>query len=1137
MRHHTILFISFLPISPCYAQTGSGYAIDSCPDTTRACVFEYTSLDGTYAGGLAAYSYFDSFGRPEETVSPGLAPDGGDIATLYEHDAFGRQVRQWLPAKGPQSDGRRASPDTLKARSRASNSDSMPFTALEYEPSPQSRPLRSTGPGTAWHSACRAASTRYLSNSLTADSLVCRKFTATQTGATGLAVSCTGTCPAGTLSVIRSEDEDGRATFEFRDRQGRTVLSRRRDADGSGFLDTYFIYSGLGQLMCVLPPLAVPSGTGAVSPSALGAYAYQYTYDSRRRMVGRKLPGAGWTEYVYDNDGRLVFTQDGNQRQAGQWAFCLQDAFGREAVTGTIQGSHPDVSSSSVHVIADLQSATGYAMPSPFQGCTVHTISYYDSYGFLGLLPSGVSDSLAYSAAAGYSVAGPTAVGRLTGRMVYHLDDSGTCETHAFYYDSRNRLIQSHSTNHIGGYEHDFYKLSYTGNEEKHRHVHSAQDQPVLSEVNDCTYDHAGRPLTMTHTLNGGTPVVLASREYDGLGRLKSNTPMGSVSLKMQYTYNVRSWVKTLSSPLYSETLHYEDGGVPCWGGNISAMVWNADTVSRRYDFTYDGLSRLAQADYQESGGQNTGRFSTSYSYDSHGNLTGVFRHGYVNSLPSLQGGGLTYFYNDLDDLTCTYDGNQLVSVANSCQTGQHYNFLDGYDSDMEYTYDSNGNLTSDLNKGLNLVTYNALNLPDSMSFNFGNSIRYLYGADGVKLRVRYRTAQSGGIVPFAHSGGQVQASGLPGIDPPLPPVTTVTTMDYCGSAIYENNVLTALLVDGGYVSFTKTGTGASAVYTPTYHFYMRDHLGSNRVVASAAGTAEQVSHYYPYGSTFYGESASDHRFKYCGKELDKMHGLDWYDSSARYYDHVLGRFHQIDPLCEKYYSWSPYAYCGGNPVNRIDPYGRKFKWIESQYSNEIYDQVQALRQESEVFNVLYTYLDDLKETYYIYVDDRDVQTSIKKQSRNSNTEAGGYFQNPNKIMFSEKKADTETFTEELFHAFQYRYYKNARKTQELDAEAEILTNIVKLETESESKNIEGILQTIESQGGLPTIFYFFYKQENLAIPHNSYIERRYFNEYLVDFYNKHNRRGDVYRGKLRRLPPNAYNFIINKAFKRFNNE
>ncbi len=76
--------------------------------------------------------------------------------------------------------------------------------------------------------------------------------------------------------------------------------------------------------------------------------------------------------------------------------------------------------------------------------------------------------------------------------------------------------------------------------------------------------------------------------------------------------------------------------------------------------------------------------------------------------------------------------------------------------------------------------------------------------------------------------------------------------------------------------------------------------------------------------------------FDYCGrsalrdafeatwrkKELDKMHGLDLYDSSARYYDHVLGRFHQVDPLAEKYYAWSPYAYCMGNPINKIDLYG-----------------------------------------------------------------------------------------------------------------------------------------------------------------------------------------------------------------------
>ena len=30
-----------------------------------------------------------------------------------------------------------------------------------------------------------------------------------------------------------------------------------------------------------------------------------------------------------------------------------------------------------------------------------------------------------------------------------------------------------------------------------------------------------------------------------------------------------------------------------------------------------------------------------------------------------------------------------------------------------------------------------------------------------------------------------------------------------------------------------------------------------------------------------------------------------------------------MDPMAEKYYSISPYAYCGGDPVNLVDPEGR----------------------------------------------------------------------------------------------------------------------------------------------------------------------------------------------------------------------
>lgn len=62
--------------------------------------------------------------------------------------------------------------------------------------------------------------------------------------------------------------------------------------------------------------------------------------------------------------------------------------------------------------------------------------------------------------------------------------------------------------------------------------------------------------------------------------------------------------------------------------------------------------------------------------------------------------------------------------------------------------------------------------------------------------------------------------------------------------------------------------------------------------------------------------------YKYGTKELDRQNGLDWYDSQARHYDPLLGRTPTMDPLSEKYYSISPYAYCAGNPILFVDPTG-----------------------------------------------------------------------------------------------------------------------------------------------------------------------------------------------------------------------
>ena len=94
-------------------------------------------------------------------------------------------------------------------------------------------------------------------------------------------------------------------------------------------------------------------------------------------------------------------------------------------------------------------------------------------------------------------------------------------------------------------------------------------------------------------------------------------------------------------------------------------------------------------------------------------------------------------------------------------------------------------------------------------------------------------------------------------------------------------------------------------------------------------GTVMQVNHYYPYGGlmtdprhTISSPAASDSRYRFSSKELSEESGE--YDFGARFLDPVPGRFITLDPLAEKYYNLSPYAYCAGNPISFVDPDGRK---------------------------------------------------------------------------------------------------------------------------------------------------------------------------------------------------------------------
>lgn len=180
----------------------------------------------------------------------------------------------------------------------------------------------------------------YLTNVAGVDTLHVAHYILTDIGDTVITIAHNGFYATAQLSADRIQDEDGSVSFEFKNKLGQSVLTRQvlRGASGKEWYDTYYIYDDWGNLRVVLPPLAydrLKSGSFRSDVNdALRDYAYLYQYDDRNRCIAKKLPGCDWTFYIYDKADRLIFFQDGNQREQGNWTFYISDPFGRTCLSG-----------------------------------------------------------------------------------------------------------------------------------------------------------------------------------------------------------------------------------------------------------------------------------------------------------------------------------------------------------------------------------------------------------------------------------------------------------------------------------------------------------------------------------------------------------------------------------------------------------------------------------------------------------------------------------------------------------------------------------------------------------------------------------------------------------------------------------
>ncbi|MET0944222.1 MAG: RHS repeat-associated core domain-containing protein, partial [Flavobacterium sp.] len=647
----------------------------------------------------------------------------------------------------------------------------------------------------------------------------------------------------------------------------------------------------------------------------------------RNRLVEQRLPGKQWEFIVYDKLNRPIVTGpalnpfDGNN---WGWIFTKYDAFGRVAYTGWFTGAYTrsnlqNANNGAVSIATRIDSTidgvpVNYSNTNIPTNLILLTVNYYDDYkypdapSFVDVLDQPVLKH-------------PT--GLSTGSWVRVLTAGGTLqkETSYVFYDYDGRVVRTYRKNYIGGYTYVDSFLDFIGKTlysvTKHKYSDDGEEL-VIRE--DFTYSLQDRLVNHTHQIKEDPLQLIAHNTYDELGQL-INKKVGGLNVSgeeglqtVDYSYNIRGWLTgindfdtvNMENDLFAFKINYnkpepEAPTAALFNGNISETLWktSSDKILRKYEYSYDYLNRLLQADYKKpDNAHGTNNYLEQLSYDKSGNILTLHRNGDLDS---------DVHTNEIDDLIYSYHPdkkNQLMKVFDSSANPQGFkddsNGIN--DSADDYNYDLNGNMIADTNKGIS-ITYNHLNLPMLINFNAnGGKINYIYDAVGTKLKKI------------------VEVSGNP------------IEYYYINGFQYMKDKLLFFPHAEGYISYVSAVEGG-VPESFNYVFNYTDHLGNIRLSYGVNPNFPsktmifEENNYYPFGLkhsnyNVYWVEKEDYKYKYNGFEYQDELGLNVYDYGARNYDPALGRWMNIDPLAETSRRWSPYAYCYNNPLRFTDPDG-----------------------------------------------------------------------------------------------------------------------------------------------------------------------------------------------------------------------
>ncbi len=445
------------------------------------------------------------------------------------------------------------------------------------------------------------------------------------------------------------------------------------------------------------------------------------------------------------------------------------------------------------------------------------------------------------------------------------------------------------------------YELDSASNESCTNLVTSVTDSIDSTGTSSYTYDYIGR--LATYTPPGQSALTYT---YNNLGE---ETSLTTGNYSVAYDYYASGLLKDVKSgSLILASYTYDPAGVltsVTYGNQVQAAIAHGGTDPRYplSSITYTKNSNtLASFTYQtRDNALNPLTLSDSIvgdiafgPYDSAGMLTSAT---YPNPIPT-QPAGATYGYD--------WVGNRAHPPADP--NPMVYNAVDeltSWPGNYSYSYDSAGNLTQVKNVGGAIVAtygYSPAGLLTSAGYidSAGNNrtLTNVWDATGNRLRM----TAPGYNVTFVYDIG----AGIPAV---------IEEADSGGKTYYYYRDPSGTLIARRDAA---DSTGSSWQY---YHY---DETGSTRLLTDTAGNVTDTYAYDAYGSVIaHNGSTHDNPYQFVG-------ALGYYTPwqapefrllqlGFRFYDPGTGRFTQEDPVGDGI-NW--YAYCDGNPLAGVDPWG-----------------------------------------------------------------------------------------------------------------------------------------------------------------------------------------------------------------------